>query len=133
MIFSTKIFIPFQMADPAGILFFGNAFTLAHQTYEQFVCDRLELPWESWFQNEEWFVPIKHTEANYHRPLLAGQSCSIQMYLKEIRTSSFHLHYEFSQNNILCCSVQAIHVFCNKHTGQKQPIPHPIQQKLSTL
>ena len=61
-------FIPFHLADPAGILFFGHAFTLFHQAFEHFVIEKLECPWDLWFQNPEWIVPIKRAEAEYGSP-----------------------------------------------------------------
>ncbi len=121
--------LPFHLADPAGIVFFGHVFSLAHQAFEQFILQQLECPWPVWFQNTEWIVPIKHTEADYVYPLHAGKDCQIELSLINLSLSSITLHYSFSQEK-LCCSVKTIHVFCSKQTKQKMPIPPDILPRL---
>lgn len=128
--FQKDLFIPFHYVDAAGIAFFGHIFTLAHQTFEAFVMETLQCPWHHWFHHPEWIVPIKNTEANFFAPLLAGQTCQIQLKVKEIRTSSFCMHYDFFQNEHLCCTVKMSHVFCDRIKQQKIPIP---TQLLTTL
>jgi acyl-CoA thioester hydrolase/1,4-dihydroxy-2-naphthoyl-CoA hydrolase len=131
MAFLYKTFIPFHMADGAGVLFFGHVFTLAHDTYEHFIREGLDLTWEWWFQNSEWMVPIRHAESDYQRPLLVGQACHIKLQLGEIRKSSFTLLLTFSQNEQECCTVKITHVFCNRLTKKAQSIPSAIRDLLS--
>jgi acyl-CoA thioesterase FadM len=115
-------FIPFHLADPAGILFFGHVFTLAHEAFEHFVIDAIQSPWTDWFQNSEWIVPIKHAEANYMRPLQAGDECQIELVVTDLSASSFTMNAAFIQQH-LCCEVKTVHVFCSRAQKQKIPIP----------
>lgn len=130
MPFCYSPFLSFELADPAGVLFFGHVFTLAHQAYEQFVIQELEIPWDEWFSNPEWGVPIKHAEATYHAPLFAGKLCTIDVQVEEVKHSSFSLLYSMYQEEVLCCMVKTVHVFCDSHTKLKQSIPSPIEGKL---
>ncbi|KIC71530.1 acyl-CoA thioesterase [Candidatus Protochlamydia amoebophila] len=128
--FKQEIFIPFHYVDAAGILFFGHTFTLAHQVFESFVVQALCCSWAQWFQNPSWIVPIKNAEASFQAPLLAGLSCQVQLSIEEIKQSSFSVHYEFIQNDQLCCMVKTIHVFCNRQSKDKLLIPNEIKSQL---
>jgi acyl-CoA thioester hydrolase/1,4-dihydroxy-2-naphthoyl-CoA hydrolase len=133
MTFKQTIFIPFHLVDAAGVLFFSHVFTLAHQVWEHFIIQSLNLSWNHWFQHPEWIVPLKHVEAEYKKPLFSGQSCEIQLQILEIRASSFHICYHFYQNDRWCCIVKMVHVFCDRLTGIKQTIPSPIRALLEPL
>lgn len=126
-----ETFIPFHYADPAGIMFFAHAFSLAHLAYEHFVLEQLDLKWEEWFQNPKIKIPIKSTEATYIHPLYAGQVCTIHLTLLTIGKHSFSMHYNFNQKH-LCCSVKTVHVFWDTGSQQKMRIPDLIDEKLST-
>lgn len=136
MVSSSKIFrypcqIPFHLTDTAGILFFGHIFTLAHQAFEHFVIHQLECPWSEWFQNSEWIVPIKKTEAQFHYPLYAGQVSQVEIFIQSISTSSFTSVTTFYQQE-LCSEVKTVHVFCNAKNLQKIPIPIFLIPRLET-
>lgn len=114
--------VPFHLADPAGILFFGNAFTLFHQAFEHFILHQLTYPWKNWFQNPDWIVPIRQAEAQYLQPIFAGQECLIELAVSSTSHSSFTLTSTIHQNGV-CCSIKTVHVFCDRMTKQKIPIP----------
>lgn len=125
-------FVPFHLADPAGVLFFGNAFILVHQAFEHFVLHQLVCPWNLWFQNPEWIVPIRHAEAQYFLSIQAGQECQIELAVSSLSNSSFTLSSSIQQNG-LCCSIKTVHVFCHRETKQKMPIPSALQSSLQDL
>jgi acyl-CoA thioesterase FadM len=130
--YHTSCFIPFHLADPAGIVFFGHVFSLAHQAYEQFISDQLGYTWTEWFQNPEWIVPIKQADAHYLHPLVAGQSCHMELHVTALSSTSFTLTSSLSQQQV-CCTVKTLHVFCRKATKHKMPIPPPISLKIHSF
>lgn len=132
MTFRSLIYVPFHLADPGGILFFGHAFSLAHEAYEQFVQNEWGFVWEDWFQNPAWVVPIKKAEANYLAPIKAGQTCLIEVGVAAVSTSSFTLKSMFSQQQVPCCEVITIHVFCDRATKKKRPIPEEVAALILT-
>jgi acyl-CoA thioester hydrolase/1,4-dihydroxy-2-naphthoyl-CoA hydrolase len=120
-----RCLVPFHLADPAGMLFFGHAFTLFHQAFEHFILHQLAYPWHLWFQNPDWIVPIKHAEAQYLAPIQAGQDCQIELIVSSVSTSSFTIASSIQQNQS-CCSIKTVHVFCNRLTKKKMPIPQDL-------
>lgn len=133
IIYEKTIFIPFHLGDPAGILFFGHVFTMAHEAYESFITKKMNLDWSQWFQNSEWIVPVKEAKAEFNRPLFVGKDCMIKVVLKGTTESSISMQYDFIQNDIPCCTVSTVHVFCSKKTGKKQPIPAAVFKLMDNI
>jgi acyl-CoA thioester hydrolase/1,4-dihydroxy-2-naphthoyl-CoA hydrolase len=129
-LWSYDCLIPFQMADPAGILFFGNAFSLFHLAFEHFIQERMECSWPFWFQNPEWIVPIKHAQADYIKPIVAGSMCQIDIVIAAVTHSSFTLTSTLQQIH-LCCSIETVHIFCSRPAMQKMAIPSPLRARLN--
>ena len=124
-----EFFIPFQFADPAGIVFYGNVFSITHYAFEQFIIHQLHIPWTEWFQNEVWITPIKHTEATYSKPLFAGKTCQTLISHLTLSQSSFSILYQIEQEGV-CATVKTVHVFCDSSTKEKIQIPASIRSKL---
>jgi len=130
-LYQKETYITFQLGDAAGIVFFGHVFSLAHEVYELFVQQKLNIRWEKWFNHPEWIIPIKYTQASYHFSLKVGSTYLIGLNIKKIGTTSFILNYSFMQNERLFCEIETVHVFCNRQTLQKQPIPSFVLEKFT--
>lgn len=130
MLFPQKAFISFDLIDAAGILFFSHAFTLCHHIFETAVLNELGITWKEWFNNSEWIAPIKHCEANFSKPLLGGQSYDVEAVISQFGESSFTINYTLSREKVEFCSVKIVHVFCDKTSGKKTPIPTNMRIKL---
>lgn len=130
-LYQKETYIPFQLGDAAGIVFFAHAFSLAHEVYELFVQQTLNITWDNWFNHPEWIVPIKHSQASYHLSLKVGSTYLIGLNIKKIGKTSFILHFSFMEKEALFCEVETVHVFCNRHTLQKEPIPSLILEKFN--
>lgn len=124
--YSKSIKIRFDLADPAGILFYAHFFRLAHEIYEDFVCECLKIPWNDWFQNPHWGIPIIHCAASFKDPLRAGELIRGTVQIKEIRKSSFELLYHFKRAEQVCIIGSTIHIFIDLKTKSKQTIPTEI-------
>lgn len=129
--FRCTLFISFNEADPAGILFYGNIFSMALEAYEQFVIQGLSISWKEWFTHPDWVVPVKQAKADFFAPLFPGEHCEAVVTLSNIGTSSFQLKCDFYQRETLCAAVETVHVFCSRSPFQKQPIPKEILEKLT--
>ncbi len=129
--FQTEIQIRFREADPAGILFFGHVFALAHDCFEGFI-EETGFGWKNWFNvRGEYLVPIRHTEANYLRPFFAGQRYQITAQVQKLGETSFQMHYVFSQNGSTHAEVSMVHAFMDAKTKQKMPVPASVKEKLT--
>lgn len=131
--FTSACKIRFSNTDAAGITFFANVFTMAHDAYEDFVAS-LGFSWPEWFDNKNWGVPIRQSSCEYFRPLLPGKDCQIEVTIEKIGETSLGLHYRFLIDEILCCEVRLTHAFVELKpvSGKlgKTPIPSKVRQRL---
>lgn len=128
--FLHKTKINFYDCDPAGILFFGRVFDLAHQAYEAMI-NSFELG-EDYWNNPDYVVPILNAESHYHHPMKYGEIISVQIKVTNLKSSSFELSYLFlNENSEKCCEVKTVHVFVDRKTWKKNPMSEKISGGLS--
>lgn len=131
--FETRIH--FDDCDPAGIVFFGNYYKLAHRALEQF-CSSSSLGWEGWFRRPGVGVPLKHSEANYHAPIRSGSIIWIHVGIERMGTTSLTVKFDFrtgkDMSSELLAEVQTVHVFIDIKEKKPIPIPEDIRRALSS-
>jgi len=122
--------INFYDCDPAGILFFGRIFGICHSAYEDFI-NSFDLKSDYW-KNENYAVPIIHTEADYMLPLKPGDKVSVEVRVSQLKESSFELQY-ICKNAAgkVTNEVKTVHIFVDKKKWQKIPIDPEVKQYLS--
>ncbi len=121
--------IRFHQADPAGWMFYGTAFAIAHDCFEDFI-SHLEIPRNEWFESKTLAVPIRATKANYLAPLRVGDHFEIRMHVSQIGESSLTVQFRFFKEQTMCLEVHTTHVFMDLATQSKCPIPHEIRERL---
>lgn len=121
--------IRFHQADPAGWMFFGRAFELAHDCFEDFL-QHLGLNWKDWFQNSRYAMPIRKAEADYRRPLPAGAEFQIRAHVSRLGETSVTLKFEFYRGADLCLVLQSTHVLMNIQTQKSEAWPPLFWDKL---
>ncbi len=131
MTFSQMRTLSLAHTDQAGCVYFGHIPFLAHSVYEQWIVEELGISWNEWFSNPEWIVPIRHMQVDYLTPLQGGNQISIILMLSDIRIHSFETTYLFSYQEKEVCRTKITHIFCDRNTGDKIPIP-PILYPLLT-
>ena len=111
MNFSNQIRVHFDQADPAGFLFFGNIFKLAHQSIEEMIsCS--QIGWKSWFQSDQNIgAPIRHAEADFKIPLAAGNLFNVDINLHTLSKSSVTFKTSFSSDLGVHAVVKTVHTF----------------------
>lgn len=127
--FSTEIKIRFRDADPAGIMFFGNIFALAHDVFEEFI-EASGIGWKKWFDKPEHFVPIRHVECEYTAPFVPGETYQVQVSVESISTSTFKLKYVFSKGSTTHAVVKTAHTFADYEKKVKKAIPAELKSVL---
>ncbi len=127
--YKTQIKIRFHKADPAKILFFGNLLGLCHDLYEDFLQD-IGIPWEDYFENPDYLIPIRHTECDFFRPLPAGENFDVEIRLSQLGETSFEFSYNFLKNEQSHAQAKKAHVFVNAQTKTKTPIPGWFREKI---
>jgi YbgC/YbaW family acyl-CoA thioester hydrolase len=123
--------INFFDCDPAGILFYGNIFSICHSAYEELVSSFI-LDSDYW-QNNDYVVPIINSTAEYLKPLKNGDIVTTEVVVAELRKSSFELNYTcVNQSGDLCASVKTVHVFVDKNNWKKKELLPGIKKVLET-
>lgn len=128
--FQYKRRINFYDCDPAGILFYGRIYNLCHEAYEAMI-KSFNLK-ESYWKNENFVVPIFHSEAKYRKPLYAGETTEIEITVTNLKDSSFELTYLCKNNKgEVTNNVRTVHIFVNKSDWKKTKIIQEIREGLS--
>ena len=86
---------------------------------------------EDYWSNENYVVPIIHSEAKYRNPYTYGQTAKIELKVAGLKTSSFELQYECkNEKGDLCAEVKTIHVLIDKASWKKKPLTEEIKKGL---
>jgi YbgC/YbaW family acyl-CoA thioester hydrolase len=116
--FTIKRKINFFDCDPAGIIFYSRIFEFCHSAYEHMIAS-FALK-ENYWMNEEYVVPIIHSESEYVKPIKYGDEISVNVQVSQLRDSSFELMYAIKRDKTLCCHAKTVHVFVDKQSWKKQ-------------
>jgi len=121
--------INFYDCDPAGILFYGRIFELCHSAYEDLIRS-FNLKSDYW-NNDEYAVPIIHTEGDYILPLKPGDEVTVEVRVSRLKESSFELSYD-CKNSIgeITNQVKTVHIFVDKKKWKKTPIIDEVRSGL---
>ncbi len=128
-VFQTTKTITFRDCDPAGIMFFGNIFAFAHDAFEEFI-QTTGYSYSEWFATTEYMIPIRHTEADFRAPFLAGHTYDISVTVASFGETSFKMKYVFSNKGHLHATVQMVHAVLDQKTKQKLTLPAILQARL---
>lgn len=130
--------VSFFDGDPAGISFFANVYRWHHQAYEAFVTQYLGFEYHFWFQNTEFGIPLRRSEAEYYTPIFPGSSIEIHIRVSKLGTTSFTLESEIhsihdsgASRETLCAKVLTQHVFIDLKSKAKMEIPSPIRKAMN--
>lgn len=93
MSFTLAIPVRFGDCDPAGILYFPRYFDLFHQAMEAWFGEQLGLPYQDFIREHGLGLPAVHTEADFKRPSVFGESVHVTLSLARVGGSSVTLDY----------------------------------------
>ncbi len=129
---NTKLTVHFNEVDHAQRIFFAKAFEWAHQIIEEKI-SASHIGWKNWFDHSTWAVPIVSAQAQFHRPVLASQILNCDLQLIHLGRSSLTFVVNFSLGSKLAFEVTTVHVFVNKKTQKKMPVPKLISSNLQKM
>jgi len=122
-----KFHVPFHLADPVGVLFFGNFFQVAHSVYEEWAHATPGI-WSSWFGGKATGYPLRHCEADYFNFLKVGEEYEIRVRCASMTESTFILETEFWSANQLHARLRTVHTAVDFSTQSKSTIS-PVLRK----
>ena len=121
--------ISFYDCDPAGILFYGRIFEICHSAYEDLIRS-FNLTSDYW-NNEEYAVPISHTEGEYMLPLRPGDEVTVEVTVSVLKESSFELSYTCRDSKgDVTNQVKTVHIFVDKKKWKKTPVIEEVRSGL---
>lgn len=126
--FTTKVRVYFYDADPAGIIFYANIFRFSHVAFEEFI--RSQVSDRDYFLDREFSLPVIHTEADYSRPIKVGSELRAEVYVSQLRTSSFEICCRLYQNDQLAAETKTVHVCVSMKKFEKIPLPEELEKIL---
>lgn len=108
VLYQTTYRVPFHLADPAGVLFFGNIYAALHEVYERWAHET-EM-WSEWYSAKNGMgYPIRHSEADYFKFLGCGEEFELKIQCVSLSESTFSLQGEFSKSGIVHARVRTVH------------------------
>ena len=128
----TEKLIHFNQCDPAGVMYFAQSFTLAHQLIEDFILAS-GIGWSSWFADPILIYPLIHAACDYRLPLQAGTECTLTLSITRLSLSSVVFitqAYADKGQNKPSFEVKTVHVAVSKITKKKDVFPKTIYDKL---
>lgn len=131
MEWETDVRVRFPLADCAGIMFFGNAFILAHEVLENFIL-ATGFTWAEWFDRADWGLPYRHAEADYMRPVLPGTTLRASACVTHMGTSSviFRIRFRNTAGEMMS-EVRLVAATVDRNTMTKQPTPEIVRERLA--
>ena len=110
--------------DATGALFFGVAFEMATEAFEEWLYFH-----EVKLTGLSFLLPVVHAEADYLSPVRLGDLLRITLSLKKIGTTSFTVRSVFSTDKEVG-NVNITHVAVSKDTGHKIEVPAALKHLL---
>lgn len=108
VLFEKSFRIPFHLADPAGVLFFGNIYGVVHQIYESWAHE--SKIWSVWYSGDSGKgYPIRHSEADYLKFMRCGDAFQLRIRCIYLSESSFTLLTEFKKEDVVHARVRTVH------------------------
>lgn len=115
--------------DGAGILFYGQIFTLAHNAHEELLI-RADLSPQKILTQHPFSIPLVHAEADYLNPIQLSERLSIEVAVEKIGERSFTLKSQITGSGQPKAVVTTVHVTIDRVSGESIPLPEPILQLL---
>ena len=82
-------------------------------------------------EHEDFLLPIIHSEADYKRPIKAGDELAINAAVDHIGNTSFSVVYQIlNVENNVAATVKTVVVVIDKKTGKKRKIPERLKEGL---
>ena len=122
--------IHFQDTDAAGVVYFARLLSICHEAYED-ALQKSGIDLRLFFGRSEIAVPITHTAADFHRPLMCGDIIIVQLTPAQLAPESFEIQYKVLQaSGKLAVIATTRHICITTATRQRHPLTPELTQWL---
>ena len=125
--------VRFGDTDAAGVMHFAQLLRWCHEAYEESL-ERFGIPAAAIFpvpeQRPAVALPIVHCSADFLRPLSCGDPLTIQLEPRRRDPGCFELQVQFRRGEEPVARGLTRHLAIDATSGQRCPLPEPIQRWL---
>lgn len=122
--------IKLHQTDAAGVLFFANYFTIAHDAYEAFL-ESISHPFSEIFAKKDYLLLIVHAEADYMQPLTVGEVVSVEIRVARMGRTSYSLAYSIKNGTGKAVgAVKTVHATVDGKTHRPIRLPDSLRSAL---
>lgn len=131
--FTYETTVRLHHTDAAGLLFFAEQFSLAHDAYETLM-ESIGYPFAPLIRTSHFLLPIVHAEGDYLAALSTGDKLTIQVTAERIGDTSFTLAYTlFRDGSEPVGTVKTVHVLIDKRSSQPLTLLPELRAKLQQI
>ena len=114
--------IRFQDTDAAGVVYFAQLLSICHEAYEASL-QASDTDLKTFFSRGAIAVPITHTAADFHRPLMCGDVITVQLTPTATGDDSFEIAYQvLNAENKRAAIATTRHVCIDAATRRRRPL-----------
>ncbi len=124
-----NVTVRFEDADPAGLVFYPRAIAMAHAVIEEMIA-RSPLGWACWFASPSHAAPVRKVDAEFLRPMRAGESFQARAAVERIGSTSVTFLVEFGDADAPRARIRWVQVLIDKATGRPVPVPSAVREAL---
>lgn len=123
----------FRDTDAAGIIYFANYFTLAHEALEACMV-HYGIGVGRVIREKEYILPLVHADGDFAAPLRADDEVEIAVTVITIGRTSFTVEYAMRKaDGTHVCEAHTVHVALNRKEHKAMPIPEEVRVVLEQL
>jgi acyl-CoA thioesterase FadM len=115
--YSAHHVVTFSDCDPAGIIFYPRAMTLAHDAVEAMIAGS-SIGRDAWFASSHHAAPLRRAELDFFHPLRPGDKISLHARVEKVGRTSVTFVVDFvGPSDRRVASAQSVHVLLDQTTG----------------
>jgi YbgC/YbaW family acyl-CoA thioester hydrolase len=132
--FESRLQVQWADVDIAGIMYFANYWRFAEYA-EMEMFRELGFPYDSLFDDLDFWLPRVRAEAEYHAPSLMGDWIRMRMHVDKVGASSVRWKIVmFNESTRLVSAALALTVACiNRETKKSRQLPPALRTKLLSV
>lgn len=114
--------------DAAGVIFYGSLFPIFQEAFEQYL-ESMGSSASDYINHPQYLMPIVHAEADYKKPLRAGDKISIAVETQSIGTTSATIGFVLRNETMeIAATGRIVVVAIEKKSWTKVPFPDTLKR-----
>ncbi len=119
--------------DAAGVVYFASQLALAHEAFESYL-DSVGIGIGVALRSTHYAMPVVRVDANYKKPLRAGDVIEVELSVEQTGNTSFTLHYRIlDKEEDEAGSATITHVVIDRQHSTPRPLPDPLLSALKQI